>query len=93
MTADIEKAFLNVAVAEEYRDFLRLLWLNDPYSSSLSVIHLRFARVVFGVLNATIHHHVNQYLLNDPEFVYELLRSLYVDDYASGCESIQYLAS
>jgi hypothetical protein len=94
MTADIEKAFLNVAVAEEHRDFLRLLWLNDPYSSSLSVIHLRFARVVFGVtsspfiLNATIRHHVNQYLLNDPEFVYELLRSLYVDDYASGCESI-----
>jgi hypothetical protein len=94
MTADIEKAFLNVAVAEEHRDFLRFLWLNDPYSSSPSVIHLRFARVVFGVtsspfiLNATIRHHVNQYLLNDPEFVYELLRSLYVDDYASGCESI-----
>jgi hypothetical protein len=94
MTADIEKAFLNVAVAEEHRDFLRFLWLNYPYSSSPSVIHLRFARVVFGVtsspfiLNATIRHHVNQYLLNDPEFVYELLRSLYVDDYASGCESI-----
>jgi hypothetical protein len=94
MTADIEKAFLNVAVAEEHRDFLRFLWLNNPYSSSPSVIHLRFARVVFGVtsspfiLNATIRHHVNQYLLNDPEFVYELLRSLHVDDYASGCESI-----
>ena len=94
MTADIEKVFLNIAIAEEHRDFLRFLWLNDPYSSNPSIIPLRFTRVVFGVtsspfiLNATLRHHVNQYLLNDPGFVYEMLRSLYVDDYASGCESI-----
>ena len=94
MTADIEKAFLNIAISEEHRDFLRFLWVSDPISSNPDIVPLRFARVVFGVtscpfiLNATIRHHVNRYLLSDPEFVYELLRSLYVDDYASGCESI-----
>ena len=94
MTADIEKAFLNVAISEEHRDFLRFLWLSDPYDSNSNIIPLRFTRVVFGVtsspfiLNATLRHHVNKYLVNDPGFVYEMLRSLYVDDYASGCETI-----
>ena len=31
---------------------------------------------------------MNRYLAEDPEFVQELLRSLYVDDYASGSESV-----
>ena len=94
MTADIEKAFLNIAISEEHRDFHRLLWVSDPHSSNPDIAPLRFARVVFGVtsspfiLNATLRYHVNRYLLSDPEFVYELLRSLYVDDNAFGCESI-----
>ena len=68
--------------------------MSDPHSSNPDIVPLRFARVVFAVascpfiLNATLCHHVNQYLLSNPEFVYELLRSLYIDGYASGCESI-----
>ena len=81
-------------VAKEHRDFLRFLWLSDPYKSDPSIIPPRFTRVVFGVtsspfiLNATLRHHINQYLLNDPDFIYEMSRSLYVDDYAPGSESI-----
>ncbi|XP_028398884.1 uncharacterized protein LOC114522411 [Dendronephthya gigantea] len=83
MTADIEKAFLNIAIAQEHRDFLQFLWITDPHSNEPSIIPLRFTRVVFCVtsspfiLNATFRHHVSQYLRDDPSFVYELLRSFY----------------
>ena len=35
VTADIEKAFLNVAISPEHRDYLRFLWMNDPSSEAL----------------------------------------------------------
>ena len=45
----------------------------------------RFCRVMFGVnsspflLNAALQHHISQYS-SDPEFVVNLLNSLYEDD-------------
>ena len=50
---------------------------------------MRFTRVVFGVnsspflLNGTIRHHLNKNMYRDPEFVEEVLRSIYVDDLTS----------
>ena len=94
IVADIEKAFLNIAIAPKHRDVLRFLWVDDPFSKTPITQLLRFTQVVFGVtsspfiLNATLRDHVNRYLAEDPEFVQELLRSLYVDDYASGSESV-----
>ena len=50
---------------------------------------MRFARVVFGanpspfLLNATIRHHLTFYASSDPDFVEDIVRSLYVDDLAS----------
>lgn len=67
VTADVEKAFLMVSVAEEDRDALRFLWVEDIGSQFPRVITLRFARVVFGVsaspflLNATLRYHVENY--------------------------------
>ena len=90
MTADIEKAFLNIAIAPQHRDFLRFLWPHDPMKINSELDCFRFTRVVFGVnsspflLNATIRHHLESYQELDPDFVAEVLRSLYVDDYASG---------
>lgn len=95
VTADIEKAFLNISIAPEHRDCLRFLWVDDPLSESPEIQVMRFARVMFGVtsspfiLNATIRHHMNYYSATDPEFVNEVLRSLYVDDYVSGASSEQ----
>ena len=90
ITADIEKAFLNIEIDPEHRNFVRFLWVDDVNKQNPEVMVLRFARVVFGVnsspfiLNATIRHHVNTCLPVDSVLSRELLKSLYVDDYVSG---------
>lgn len=74
LTGDVEKAFLMVGMAEEDRDVLRFLWVDDVDKVSPEIVVLRFTRVVFGVssspflLNATIKHHIEQYKQADPEF-------------------------
>ena len=90
LTGDIEKAFLMVDMAEEDRDVLRFLWVDDIDNPSPEIVVLRFTRVVFGVssspflLKATIKHHIERYKEADPEFVEKFLRSIYVDDLSSG---------
>ena len=65
--ADIEKAFLMITVAEEDRDVLRFLWIEDIECETPRISVLHFARVVFGVasspflLHATIRHHIKGY--------------------------------
>ena len=60
VAADIEKAFLMIAMTEKDRDALRFLWVDDVSKPNPEKIVLQFARVVFGVssspflLNATI---------------------------------------
>ncbi|XP_068680056.1 uncharacterized protein [Montipora foliosa] len=87
LTADTEKAFLNIEIDPEHRDFVRFLWVKNPNKESPEIMVLRFAHEEFGVnsspfiLNATIRHHVNSCLLVDSALARELLKSLYVDDY------------
>ena len=86
----MEKAFLIVGIAEEDRDVLRFLWVDDIEKKNLEIMVLRFTRAVFGVcsspflLNATLKHHIERYKKEDPEFVDQFLRSIYVDDLSSG---------
>ncbi|XP_065182497.1 uncharacterized protein LOC135813325 [Sycon ciliatum] len=90
LTGDIEKAFLMLNVCEHDRNALRFLWWDRPFSSERQVQVYRFARVMFGLtsspflLNATLKHHLEQYRQEDPEFVDEISRSMYVDDLAAG---------
>lgn len=83
---EIEKAFLNVSVAEKDRDVLRFLWVDDITKENPEIVVLRFARVVFGVsfspflLNSTVKHRIERYEKEDPEFVETFPRSIYVDD-------------
>ena len=94
VTADIEKAFLNIEIDPEHRAFLPFLWLDDVDKESPEIKLLRFTRVVFGVnaspfiLNVTIRHHVNTCMLNDNAFALELLKSLYVDEFVSGAKDV-----
>ena len=93
LVADIEKAFLMIAVKEN-RDVLRFLWVDDVNSAEPKIMEYRFARVVFGVtsspflLNATLLKHITSYEREDPEFVNQMLRSLYVDDVSVSLENV-----
>ena len=92
LTADIEKAFLMVSIAEQDRDVLRFLWFDNVLLEKPATIELRFARVVFGVsaspflLNATVKHHLEKYLDTHSETVTAILQSIYVDDIVFGAE-------
>ncbi|XP_028414386.1 uncharacterized protein LOC114537537 [Dendronephthya gigantea] len=85
LTADIEKAFLQIEIKPEDRDKLRFLWMNEKDE----LLHLRFCRLVFGlkpspaILGATINHHLEKHNETEPEAV-QALRDLYVDDLPTG---------
>jgi len=85
LVADIGKALLMIAVKKKDRDVLRFLWVDDVNSTEPKIVEYRFAQVVFGVtsspflFNATFLKHITSYEREDPEFVNQMLRSLYVD--------------
>ena len=95
LTADIEKAFLQISIAEDDRDYLRFLWFEDVFQDEPKIVRNRFARVVFGVnsspflLNGTIRKHASNYLDIDAEFVEKVMKSFYVDDCISGESSTE----
>ena len=72
LTADIEKAYLQININEEHRDYLRFLWYRNLKEES--IIRYRFTRVIFGVtssqflLNGTVQTHAKKYENIDPEF-------------------------
>ncbi|XP_028410384.1 uncharacterized protein LOC114533007 [Dendronephthya gigantea] len=90
MTADIEKAFLNIVLNEEDRDATRFFWLSDPKDPNSAFEVYRFKRVLFGatsspfILNATLDKHLKQF--NHP--VAEHIREdIYVDDLVLGAQN------
>ena len=93
--ADIKQAFLNVEITEKHRDFLRFLWFDDIAYEKPNVMIYRFLRLVFGItsspfaLNATIRHHLSEFVDFEREFVEKFLADLYVDNTTSGCESVE----
>ena len=89
LTADLEKAFLQVGLQPADRDVTRFLWLKDP-TKPLSKDNLqiyRFTRVPFGVisslflLGATILHHLEQVGTPTAE---KIMKHLYVDNLLTG---------
>ena len=86
LSADIQKAFLQIRVRQEDQDVHRFLW-ND--GDKIRV--MRFDRVPFGnkaspfLLNATIKYHLSQF--PPSRAVEELDENLYVDDFLSGADS------
>ncbi|UYV70044.1 hypothetical protein LAZ67_7001587 [Cordylochernes scorpioides] len=81
--ADIRKAFLQIQVREEDREFLRFLWWKKDQKT---LNFYRHCRVVFGLtsspflLAATIKHHLSLPQFQDNRCAELLARSFYVDN-------------
>ena len=94
LIGDLEKAFLNVEVKPEDRNLLRFLWIDDVNPLNPEIIKLRFTRLVFGlvcspfILNVTLRNHLSKYENIDPEFVSTVIKALYVEDFASGKNTV-----
>ena len=92
VTADIEKAFLQVRIRECERDALRFHWQCGEQSELET---LRFTRALFGLapspflLGGVIECHLALWEDKYPELVAEIRRSLYVDDLLTGGQTVQ----
>ncbi|GBL97459.1 hypothetical protein AVEN_162925-1 [Araneus ventricosus] len=88
--SDIEKAFLQLTLAEKDRDAVRFLCTEND---TLQVY--RFNRVLFGVrsspflLSASIKTHLKKFHDEFPTTTECLNRCFYVDDFISGADSLQ----
>ena len=95
LTADIEKAFLMVAINDKNKNMVRFLWLKELNNANSELVQLRFTRLVFGlrpspaILSSTIRHHPETQKDVDPQLIELLKKSLCVDDFASGAENEQ----
>ena len=93
LTADVEKAFLMIAVDNTDRDVLRFVWVDDVTKNDPKLRIYRFKRVVFGVssspflLNATVKFHLESFMRSHKAVVERLLQSTYVDDIVSEADS------
>lgn len=94
LIADVEKAFLMIAIDEKDRDVLRFLWVDDATKEKPEIRAYRYTRVVFGVssspflLNATVKYHLESFRDSHKAVVKKLLESTYVDDVITGADSI-----
>ena len=92
LTADIEKAFLQIGISEDDRNVLRFLWFDDAGKDNPTIVQFRYCSLVFGlrcspaILGETIRHHVSQFEEECPEVV-KILNRLYADDLSCGTES------
>ena len=93
LTADIEKAFLQIALAVGDRNATRFLWAENPFEENPKIIHLRWKRVVFGLtcspfhLTATLRLHLENYKQSHPRTAALMGSDMFVDDLISGADS------
>ena len=94
LTADVEKAFLVIAVDEKDCDVLRFLWVDDATKEKPEICANKFTRGVFGVLsnsfllNATVKYYLESFQGSHKAVVKKLVESTYVDDVITGAGSI-----
>ncbi|XP_061728903.1 uncharacterized protein LOC133533851 [Cydia pomonella] len=93
LTADVEKAFLQIGLNNDDRDVTRFLWVKDsekPVTED-NLVQYRFTRVPFGIisspflLNATIKHHLQT---SEGNYTKQLANNIYVDNLLTGTGSV-----
>ena len=95
ITSDLEKAYLQIFVAPEHRNYLRFVWYQSLNDADLEIIKYRFTRVIFDaccsqyLLNVIVKTHLQKYADKDPEFVEKMMKSFYVDDLISRTKNLE----
>ena len=90
---DVEKMFLQIGLKEEDRDSHRYLWRNLDPDATPKIY--RMTRVTFGVISSpflaicTTQEHARRCQETFPEASDEILRNTYVDDFASGKDTLR----
>ena len=99
VSADIEKAFWQIGLCPDDKNFVRFLWFKDPKNLDIEnfenneLIELRFNRVIFGLnsspflLQATLQKHIETHCENETKE--KLKGALHVDDLNSGAKTIE----
>ena len=96
-SADIEKAFLQIGITPEHRDYIRFLWFEDiknidfEHFENNQLVKYKFTRVLFGLnaspfLQATLKKHVAE-SQNTDKFKEKLMNSLHIDDITAGAKT------
>ncbi|XP_064462610.1 uncharacterized protein LOC135373316 [Ornithodoros turicata] len=98
LAADIEKAFLQIAINEADRDALRFLWFADVPTVNHplpAVEEWRMTRVPFGttsspfLLGDTLQYHLRNAWDDQAHVAAILERSFYVDDLLAGASTVE----
>lgn len=90
---DLEKAFLNIEIAEDDRKYLKFLWFSEEIDNNF-IQTLQLNRLAFGLtmspfaLACVLKFHIKKFKDSDPN-CYKMLNSLYVDDIYYGAETVQ----
>ena len=94
LTADVEKAFLQIQIKPDDRDMLLFLWFDDVNSPDPCIVQFPFCRLPFGlrpspsILGGTVRKHLENYRQSHPDIV-EILKELYIDDLSSGADTTE----
>ncbi|XP_045026421.1 uncharacterized protein LOC123470314 [Daphnia magna] len=92
--ADIEKAFLNIALHPEDAEAVRFLWITESETPNLPLVAYKWKRVPFGLssspflLRATLNKHLDGMKSIYSITVRQLKEQIYVDDYLGGADNI-----
>ena len=95
ITADIEKAYLQIEIDEKNRDLLRFLYFSDINAENPEIIAYRFCRVPFGITPSqylmirVVRKHGEKYKEIDPEFSRVVDKHLFSDDLNTGADNVK----
>ena len=90
ISADIKKAFLNIQLYLDDRDYTRFFWLLEPRDPSSQFCVYRFKVIPFGatsspfILNAVLQHHLEKH---DTAISRDMQLNFYVDNIITGYDT------